>query len=90
MKEKTRTALANWLSNHPESYHPCDMDRFFFLIQTASKSSDLRSLVALDLAAELKKYKPGWEDVYVQAFCEKWKNYIQVCCGLMEFINSND
>ena len=85
LSKETSEALNLWLSLYPESYHPCDMERFYSLVWTSFDKGDMDELIAVDLMAELRKVKPEWEDDFAYEFCEKWESILSIVNGLIEY-----
>ena len=85
--ENTKEALNFWLSNSPESYHPCDMDRFYSVIKTSLERGDLDSLVAVDIYSAVNVVNPDWDDEHAREFAAEWEKNISLCKGLIDFLN---
>lgn len=88
MKQKTEEALMHWLSQYPESYHPCDMERFHEVFNVALENKDLDSLWGIELAQYVRQAKPSACDEYVEEFCEEWEDRISTCVQLLQYLES--
>lgn len=76
MKASTRQAFDFWMSQHPESAHGNDNERFKNLIKTANRYNDLDAILELNLYKEVRKHKPLWIKEFTDEFVAQWQKRI--------------
>lgn len=68
-----------WLTNHPESSHPCDMDRFYSMFEACETADDVYCILSIDLKARVQYCQPTWVQYFVNEFCKEWEKRIETC-----------
>ena len=89
MNSSTLNALRQWLALSPESYHPCDMERFYNIFKVAISNGDLQELKSLDIELYVRAAKPNVGEDFVNEFCSQWHARISTCVGLLQYLDYN-
>jgi hypothetical protein len=64
-----------WINNYPESYHPCDMERFYIFVRTVARYSR-NPKSGIWLREKLKKYKHHLEVDDITYYCNLFDTLI--------------
>ena len=83
MRNSISKQITFWLSVYPESYHPCDMERFYSIFDECKTKDDVYDLLAIDLRSLVKSNKEDWDEEYIDNFCEIWMHNISLCANLI-------
>lgn len=86
MTQETIEAINFWMSEYPESYHPCDMARFYDIFAVAYKNGDLNSLLSFDLDECVRRHKPSYDDERVYEFVKEWIEKMEICKDLLLYM----
>jgi hypothetical protein len=62
-----------WLSNHPESFHQLDMERFYdFILNLFSTGEELTTYILTNAVNEVKKWVEETTNEFVETFIDKY------------------
>ena len=64
-------AFTVWINNYPESFHPCDMERFYVFVKTVCRYSRKRK-GADWLEEKIKKSNSKLDEDDIENYCSKF------------------
>ena len=69
-KQPTELAFVLWIKNHPESFHWCDMDRFYCFVNTLIKRRNLKFRNYEYFEKRIIDILPNFEEKHIDYFFE--------------------
>jgi len=86
-KHPIKQSFRNWINNYPESFHWCDMDRFYIFVKCVCRySRKIKGYQWLKKKIEKtdKKLSKDVIDIYCHKFIELQKFYSASCLQIYE------
>lgn len=74
MNKQNKEKLDFWMSEFPESFHPCDENRMFDLANSLFESEEGTCLD--ELFASFTHYHPSYNKEEAMRLCDKWEDQI--------------
>ena len=75
-KNPTKCAFYYWISNHPESFHPLDMQRFYVLVKTVKRYSR-KPKSGQWLRDKIKQSKKTMREENISYFCDLFEALLE-------------
>ena len=85
MQEKTIQSLRFWVKHFPDSDHPCDMLRFYNLIDALAEE-DFGVWSDNEFELLIQEFCPQWTPEYISNFLDRWLPKIELVIGYIQHV----